>query len=99
MTENLSKSLIDSEAVKAAVKWTLDAQERGDRFIKEFGVQNIIEAYENAKGLHLVRTTLSDEVAADVLGEYLVILKNGHVHVTRTIRALHDAGFNIVRRS
>lgn len=40
---------IDKKGADAAIKFTMAAQEKGDRFIKEFGVQQIIEAYENGK--------------------------------------------------
>jgi hypothetical protein len=43
----MSKGLIDNSGLDAAVKWSLKAQERGDRFLKEFGVKQIIEAYLN----------------------------------------------------
>lgn len=45
MTDN---QLIDDSALDVAVKWTLEAQDKGERFIKEFGVRHIIAAYVDA---------------------------------------------------
>lgn len=41
--------LIDGIAVDAAVKWVNDQRADGKSFIKDFGVQQIIEAYEAGK--------------------------------------------------
>lgn len=88
---------LDQEGLQAAVNQLISYRERGEILLKDYGVGQIIEAYENGKKLHLARTTLQEESAADVLGEHLVILKNHYVHVTKTIRALHEAGYKLVK--
>lgn len=93
----MSEKLIDEHAVDVAVTKTLHRQETGERFLKEFGIRQIVEDYENAKQLRLVQITLSEEAAEDVLGEHLVILRNGHVHVTNTVRSLAKAVFKLVK--
>lgn len=41
----MSTSLIDEKGLESAAQFALEAEARGDRFLKEIGVQQIIEAY------------------------------------------------------
>lgn len=41
--------LIDERGLNAAAAFAIESQARGDRFLKEIGVQQIIEAYEKGK--------------------------------------------------
>lgn len=47
--------------------------------------------------MELVKTPLDDIDSEDALAEHLVILKNGHVHVTKTIHSLSKAGIRLVK--
>lgn len=54
----MSKELIDERGLEAAAAFALEAQARGDRFLKEIGVEQIVRAYlsgipEKPKDVHL----------------------------------------------